>query len=187
MAVAGAGRSSPPLRVPRGSEVSLTQPRVTLARDTDMDFSHDDAPISNPLVESQPTHSELGPWMIVSRRRGHVCGRGTGLCAGHVTSDVAATGNTSLLGPHAGSAGGTHGAHRGRGCGIAHSSRAFHAEYINTDGIPMGESLVENPCGVTTVETLSPHSPVTVRGVKGSARGGCASSHASHVEFQSLH
>lgn len=112
MAMAGAGRSSPSLRVPRGSEVSLTQPRVTLARDTDMDFSHDDAPISDPLVESQPADSEFGPWMIVSRRRGRVCGRGTGLCAGHVTSDVAATGNTALLGPHARSAVGTHGAHR---------------------------------------------------------------------------
>lgn len=165
----------------RRSEVNSTQPEVAVARDTDMNSC-------NSLIGSPPTNSDFRPWMLVTRRRGRVRGRGTGLRAAHMTYDVVATKNAALLGPSAGSAGRTRGGRRGRGCGDGASSRAFHVDYVNTDEVPINELPIENPCGVTSAENLSSHSPVSpCGGVRGSARSGSLGSHTSHAEFQSLH
>lgn len=56
------------------------------------------------------------------------------------------------------------------------------------DGTAIDDSPIENPYAVTTVETLSSHSPVVVCGVvRGCARGSFAGSHSPHVGSQSPH
>lgn len=81
----------------------------------------------------------------------------------------------SPTGHHVDSFGGTRGARRGRGLGGSLRSRAFHAEFINTNRTPMDDSPIVPdppiviPCAGAVALDASPYPSVKACG---SVRGG---------------
>lgn len=130
-ATTGVGRATPPLcEIQRQAVCSTSSPNVVAGLEKETDPSRLDLPLANDSLKDSNYSEETnyGPWMIVSRRRGHARGRGASSRATHATPDVAAVSGDGSNGSHPvrvrSTRGGTRGSGRGGGLRASRSDRS---------------------------------------------------------------